>query len=71
MSNIILNVPALNVRNMSYKGHPITIIMISNDTYVYERLMVYVSLKRSVSMVLIFFMWILSREPVLLSVAKI
>lgn len=36
MNNINLNVPALNVRNMSYKGYPITIIMISNDTYVYE-----------------------------------
>lgn len=31
-----LNVPALNVRNMSYKGYPITIIMVSTDTYVYE-----------------------------------
>ncbi len=31
-----LSVPAINVRHVSYKGYPISIMMLSTDTFVYE-----------------------------------
>ncbi|HDT2126629.1 TPA: hypothetical protein RCG93_003011 [Enterobacter roggenkampii] len=34
--DIPLSVPAINARHVSYKGYPITIMMLSTDTYVYE-----------------------------------
>ena len=35
-NSIPLYVPAINVRHISYKGYPISIMMLSADTFVYE-----------------------------------
>ena len=35
-NSIPLFVPAINVRHISYKGYPISIMMLSADTFVYE-----------------------------------
>ncbi|EOM9564484.1 hypothetical protein ACLB83_002560 [Escherichia coli] len=35
-TSVPLYVPAINVRHVSYKGYPISIIMLSGDTFMYE-----------------------------------
>ncbi|BBV90945.1 MAG: hypothetical protein E6661_21890 [Enterobacter sp.] len=34
--SIPLSIPEINVRHVSYKGYPISIMMLSADTFVYE-----------------------------------